>query len=143
MVMIKNNRAWLRIVEVVIAIILLLGVVLTMYTQRIEKVPVSELVSNVQIKILDEIALNDTLRGNVLNNQFDELNSFVRQRLVDNGANRFDFSINVCNINGVCGLAQELVQNTIDKEVFIEEKIISGNLEIYTPKKVRLFLWER
>jgi hypothetical protein len=36
----------------------------------------------------------------------------------------------------------EMVRKTKDKDVFVEEIILSSELETYDPKKVRLFVWE-
>ena len=31
----------------------------------------------------------------------------------------------------------------LDREVFVEDRIVSATLEDYNPKKVRLFVWEK
>jgi len=144
----KNKRGWLRILEVVIAIMILLGVVLTVYSRKqVDYQSSSDLVQGLQFKILDQISSDDSLRLGVLINDsssIDLLNNFINRSFFDEGASRFDFSLLICNINDGCGLTDSIVlQKTLDKEVFVEEKIISGNLNVYSPRKVRLFVWEK
>jgi len=48
-----------------------------------------------------------------------------------------NFTARICNIDDICGL------DSYRKEVYAKERIISSTLKEYSPKKIRLFVWEK
>ena len=132
--MMRNKRGLLKIVEVVIAIIILASVLLLVYSQKTERADISEYVSDLQNRILGDIALNDSLRIKVLDEDNDSITKFVNASMPDN----FDFEVRICELEvQICRMTQ-----SVDKDVYVEERVISSSLEDYSPKKVRLFVWE-
>ena len=138
--MIKNKKAWLRIFEAFLAIILVMGVLLLFYSQSKETVDTSEYVYSFQMRILDGISMDSSLRGEVVTFNPASQNKLDKYALENIPAD-YDFELKVCGINEVCKMNNTNLKKTLDKEVFVEEKIVSGTLSSYNPKKVRLFVW--
>ncbi len=132
----KNKKGWIRIVEAVIAIFLLLGVLLVIYSQHQVKEESFDYVYFLQKKVLDEIAVSNELRLEALAGNEVYLQNFARLSFSDN----FNVTIKICNLDKSCKPA--LPEN---KEVFVEERIISTELGAteFLPKKVRIFVWEK
>ena len=136
----ENKKAWLRIMEAVIGIMIVTGVLLVAYSQKTERADISDYVYDLQSRILCDIAVDADLRNKTLNYKGDI--DIAPQEIIDfvelNLPNNLDFAIRVCEINLSCNL-----QNQIQKNIFAEERVISSNLEIYSPKKLKLFVWEK
>jgi len=139
--MIKNKKAWIRIFEAFLAIIIVMGVLLLFYSQTRETVDVSDYVYSIQMKILNDISMSGDLRGYVVN--FDPASSQIKldKYAKDNLPVDYEFELKVCGINDVCKMSNDNIKKTLEKEVFVEEVIISSTLKDYNPKKVRLFVW--
>jgi len=131
--MVKGKRAWLRILEAVIAILLISGLLLVVYSRQTTKADTSQAAYELQSSVLNYISENEILREYALNNQELELNNGIRQKIPQN----FDFNIKICDITAPCKL------DNIESEIFVQDKIISANSSTYSPKKIRLFIWQK
>ncbi len=153
MIIMMNNRGWLRIVEASIAVLIVLSTLAVVYvrTGSSNQPDFSEKARD----ILNEMATNNTLRKTILDyNLGDNLEGFekaenealmkiinesVRARLQQ--AN-MEFELRICKIGDVCGKSVHTPEN-----VYVAERIIStyiGKYEQITPeeaKKARLFIW--
>lgn len=134
-----NKRGWIRIMEAVVAILIMASVLIVLYTNNAPQVSFSSYVSDLQIRILGDVADSPKLRNEVLaspdGGNTTDLVIFMRDSIPTN----FNFAVKVCNLsNSGCLLGQ-----TLDQEVFVEDRIISSNLTSYNPKMLRLFIWEK
>ncbi len=132
-----NKRGWLRILEATIAIMLIAGVLLAIYSRSSEKSDISYQVSGLQREILLNIAANTDLRNKIISAIHGDnttLANFVNQSITSN----LDFEIKICDLAQPCKMS-----SYIGKDVFADDVIISSTLEGYSPKKVVLFVWER
>jgi len=127
----KNNKGWLRIVEAFIAILIVGGVLIYMATKEPAKSN-TDSIHEFQRAMLEEISLNETLRGEILSNDARGTESFVG----NNTPLYLNFSIRICEVSDACGIGY------IGKAVYADEILISSNLTKYSPKKLKLFLWE-
>ena len=66
----ENKKGWLRIIEAFIAILLILGVFVVIYSKVIDRPQKSDYIYNLEKGILDEISFNPDLRAAVLNMNF-------------------------------------------------------------------------
>ena len=137
----KNKRGWIKIAESVFGIILLASIVLLLYSKNTERPDLSEQVYSLQIKILNGIASDEGLREAVLTSTETRVNDkvidFVKKQIP---TSRFDYEIKICDLSSL-GCSMSL--NVIDKDVFVEERIISSSILTYSPKIIRLFIWEK
>ena len=134
----KNKKAWLRIVEAFIAILLIAGVLSFIFINKVQKPGREEAIKQTQRIILDEIENDNNLRMAVLSADNDTIKSTISTRL----PNYLNFTIKNCEVNEVCGLPN-LAETYTKNEIFADEVIISANLTQFTPRKLKLFVWEK
>jgi hypothetical protein len=130
--MVNGKKGWLRVAEAFIAIILIVGFLVVLYSKTEEKPRRDEEIYKLQKTILDEIAADPKLREGVLNNKTGEIISFVSRRI----PYRFNFTIRICSIDKICGLQY------YQGDTYSSERIISSVLEKYEPKKLKIFMWQ-
>lgn len=152
-----NKRGWIRILEATIAIMIVSGVMIAVYSQQTSNdISTSEYFYNLQYQILSDIASRSDLRLNVLNTitddtsdtNFSEVNNFINERIPPS----LGYFIQICELGGeedFCKMDIDTYLKTKDKNVFAEDIIISSDLgagggeETYNPKKLKLFIWEK
>jgi len=127
-----NKNGWIKIVEAFIAIILIAAVMLTIYTRQPAR-SMNEEIIKIEDSVLNEISQNEVLRQDVLDNNEASISLFIQSKIPAN----LNFTAKICEVNDICGL------DVYKKEVYAREKIISSTLTEYSPKKVRLFMWEK
>ena len=128
-----DRKAWLRILEAFIAIMIIISAVLVIISRQGQKTDISDNVYEKQRQILDIISKNDSLRADVLNNQKTNINNAIVKMV----SATWDFAVEICNLDAICN--SELTPH--DKEVYVSEVVITSNLTMYNPKKLKLFVW--
>lgn len=135
-----NKKGWLRILEAVTSILIILAVMLFFQTNK-QKVDKGKDFKEIQDKIMQEIA--EAKRGYVLkytSGKPTELENIVKGNLPSN----FGFNIRICKLGDNCEMIdKESIKKSSGKSLFVKERIISSNLTKYNPKIVRLFVWEK
>lgn len=139
----ENKKGWIRIAEAFLAITLLAGVMIVMYTKNIEKTNRGNEISNFEKGILEEIAASPEMRDAVLRyegavpeSEDDIANiTIIRNFIATRMPAGFEFEIKICKIDVICNL------ENYKEEVFARERVISASLTIYEPKKVKIFMW--
>ncbi|MBU2052872.1 MAG: hypothetical protein KJ721_01360 [Nanoarchaeota archaeon] len=144
----KNQRGWIKIVEAFTAILLIMGVVLIVIDKGyVKKEDFSLEIYKKGTSILKEIQLNDTFRENILSVdslpvEWDEFDSKglgnVKSKIIERTPNYLDCKAKVCSIDDDCILAINF-----DKDVYVQSVAIIANLEIYSPRQLKLFCWEK
>tara|TARA_Y100000310_G_scaffold160433_1_gene160201 strand:+ start:6966 stop:7385 length:420 start_codon:yes stop_codon:yes gene_type:complete len=129
----KDKKAWLRIVEAFLAIMIIAGTVLIITIRQKSEIDISGDVYEKQRQILEIISKNNDLRSDILLEENTNVNNTIR-RLI---SGEWDFSTNICNINLICPNPVSVNE----KEVFVTEVIITSTLTKYSPKKLRFFVW--
>ncbi len=141
--MVVNKKGFLRILEAVLAILIVIGFLFVLSINRVQK-PESKLGEDIPA-LLDEIAKNDDMRRDVVSYDgsdeaekeriINELESFLAER-VKSGVS---FSVRICKPDEPCPI-QEVIDG--DEEIFSGERIISSARGVgYNPAKVKIFLW--
>jgi len=140
----KNKKAWLRIVEATISIMLILGVAILFYQTK-----QSSSEDNIQDKLpvfLDEIAKNDSLRNKTINEGDTSIVQSSMKTFLASKMNRINlnYTVVVCDIDDSCSPSPPI--NT-KSDIFSAERIISTTIEkdnfniLATPKKVKIYAW--
>jgi hypothetical protein len=144
--MVMKKRGWIKIVEAFIAVILVAGVLLIVISQGyIGKKDISSQVYDIEISVLREVQLNDTLRDDVLGAvpPIESDDSGFPQRIIDKINSRvpefLECKSKICWLNESCDLDESPKKN-----VYAEAVAITTSLE--TPKeeqlkKLKLFCW--
>ncbi len=135
--MMRNKKAWLRIVEAFIAILIITSVLLVV-VQNFPKEDKSEEIHKMQRLILEQISLNDSLRKEILD--YDEIDNPDKEDteafINEIKPAYWNFEVRICEIEGICSTSEY-----IEKEVYADEIFISSTLQQYNPKKLKLFVW--
>ena len=134
----KNKKAWMRIIEAFVAIMIISGAVLVVLSKQTKKADISEAVYERQGDILGVMATNDSLRSEVLSGGGSGITNLIDLSLPNNWA----YTTRICNIDEICNSAE----TPNDKDVYVSETIVSANLTDYPgrrTKKFRFFVWRK
>ncbi len=131
-----NKKAQIRIIEAVVAVLLIASVILIFNVQKTPKVDTSQEIYNLESKVLDSIESNATMREAVIVHNESALRSYVFPKIPTN----LNFTIVVCGVVDMCSLPD--IKN-INVNIYADERIISSTLQTYAPKKVKIFVWEK
>ena len=129
----KDIKAWLRIVEAFIAILIIIGVVLVVLSKQSPGANISESVYEKQRQVLNIISKNSGLRAFVLAGD----NAQINNAILDMVPNSWNYATEICDLDSICNSAQ----TPNDKEVYTTEVVITSTLDDYNPKKLRFFVW--
>lgn len=129
----KNRRAWLRIVEAFLAIVIISGALLYILSEQPIQGDISEEVYQSQREILNLISKNEGLRADILDGDTTQVNVAITKMIPLN----LEFSTNICMLGDVC---PNLV-SVLDKSVYATEVMIAATPNNYSPKKLRFFVW--
>lgn len=138
-----KKRGWIRILEAVLAIILVSSVLIYVVVKNqvnVQNEKLAERVANLQDNVLDGIAQSSTLRNATLNSNFSLLEEYVISQL--DGS--FNYSLGICEIRApVCPPQSPYRESqiTTTSDLFVDERIISSTLDNYNPKILRLYIW--
>ncbi len=150
--MMDNKKAWLRIVEAVIAV-LIVASVFTFILVRQRQARTGEEIDQLARTLVFQIERNNSLREVVFEDGSDVCEKVgetgcVEIKTIKNGELfeyveekiplYIDFELKICAVDSVCGL-----EESIDKKTYVNKVIISSSLQEYKPKKLKLFLWEK
>ena len=133
----SGKRGWIRILEAVIGITIVLSVLVVFHVKAQDGGDSSGAIYDLQSDILDMISSKENLRVAVLDGNEAIVRDFIEAGdFIPVG---YDFGVKICDLSE---LSCNLIVDT-EKEVYVSERIISSNLQSYRPKKVRLFVWEK
>ena len=138
----------MRILEATIAVLIVSGVLIVVYSRQMDRgADPTEYFYSLQKQVLMDVSSNSDLRLMVLNDDEVGLGYFVDEEI----PLAFSYYLRLCDLGDVedyCKIDDvDVVRAIQDKEIFVEEVIISADLgdgvnATYAPKKVRLFVWE-
>ena len=134
--MVRKN-GWMRIVEAALAVMIVSGVLIVVYSSQPKKTNFSTEVENFQKQILMDFSSKENFRTDILNSDDTELKEYVKSRI----PTYLGFSLKICDLDPSVPCKNDDYMSAMDKDVYVQEIIISSNLEEYSPKKVRLFIW--
>lgn len=136
----KNRRGWIKIVEAVMAVILVMGVLLTMYMRNSQSRDLAEQAYRIEKDALDKIASSSTLREAVLDDDNETINNSIQPYVAGN----FQFYTRMCDLGKEesCSFNKPEILDQ-KKNIYAADRIIVAEGEIFNPRKVRLFLWEK
>lgn len=141
-----NKKGWVKVVEVFFSIILVMGVILVIVNKNNPSKDISDQVHEMESSMIYDIQLNNTLRGEVLYadvpTNWSGFNSTgltgVRAKIIEKKLSSFDCEAKICSVEGPC-----FQDSVIDKDVYVESIIISSDLNVYNPRQLKIFCWQR
>lgn len=150
----KGKRAFLRIIEAFVAILVITGVLLFLYIGNVPKVNEEEVVYPIIRVSLKEITTSAELRIAVLSfdvengvlDDSDENYSVVNASFARTIPADYGYYFNICNITSACGINDNsLVAGLAEQNVFSDYIVVfsTPGSPASDPKKLRLFVWEK
>ena len=136
MTRVNEKKALLRIVEAVLAIVIIASISVYLYNQQIKKPNIQEDIYNLEDSILREISSNNELRDDILKGNSTNANKTIELRMPGS----LEFTTRICEPEEVCGMPTYL---GLEKEVYTKDTFISATLATYGPKKFKIFVWVR
>jgi len=128
-----NKKAWIRIVEAFIAILLVMGAILFIFVGQDQIPDISEDVHERQSQILDVIVKNETLRNDIIHEYKGRVDGILENMIPAS----WDFETKICDVDDLCNL--DITPN--DRDVYVAERLVTSSLTEYSPKKIRFFVW--
>src|SRR3989344_8263983 len=113
-----DNRGWLRIVEASVAVMIVLSILFFIYLNKPVVSGEADL-SQFARDVLSEVASNVTLRGDILSEDTEALNSSVANYI----QGRYEFEVIICDVGSACG--QLVFRET---EVYAAASVVSSKL---------------
>jgi hypothetical protein len=127
----NDKKAWIRIAESAIAIMLLASVILVLIAQQAKPKDIADTMYRLQHTILDEASKDDSVRAAVLTGNTSLVESFIKERLPAG----FGFNISIC------APAEECEAEVPDKDIYVDDILISSTLQQYQPRKLKFYIW--
>ena len=118
-----------------IAITLILGVIIIVYKNKIPEQKTPDLTETAR-DILREISVKENLRNEIMNSQSNALLMTNTSYFINNSLPDYIlFELRACASSSACG------QSIYRGNVYSAERIISADNSMFSPVKLRLFLW--
>ncbi len=138
----KNKHGWIRVVEAFVAILLVLGAVLMLIDKRqTEEKDISSEIYEFEIALLKEIATNSSLRADVLNAgslpvEYNSLSGEIKNKIENRTPYYLNCTAKICEIDDAC-----VLNFSSGSDVYVQSTVISANLQVYSPRQLKLFCW--
>lgn len=131
----KQKRAWVKIFEAFVAILIIMGVLVVIVSkQNRANEDIEKEIVRIQSFILTQVSENDDIRNDVLKNSTEKVNETIEKILPD----RFNYTTRICEYDEICPM-NIVIGN---KDVYSDDVLIVGNLTSSNVLKLKLFLWE-
>jgi hypothetical protein len=145
----KNKKAWVKMVEVFISIMLMTASIVMVLNKNVFSGEEMKEVDGQMTYILRTIQINETLRSEVVDSGADlpvEWEDFEESGLTKNKNTilekipaNLECEAKVCELNDNC-----INENTpADKNVYSKATYISADLNTYNPRQLKLFCWRK
>jgi len=128
-----NKKGWMKVLEAVIAITLIIGVLVYIMATTITEKDMSGVVGEKERYILDAISKDDSLRNDIVSEKYDNVNLTIKGMISTN----WEFDTKICELDNICSS----INTPVDKDVYVSEVVVVSNKTSYIPKKLRLFIW--
>tara|TARA_Y100000310_G_scaffold344913_1_gene460486 strand:+ start:15335 stop:15775 length:441 start_codon:yes stop_codon:yes gene_type:complete len=146
MVKSKKEHGWIRIVEAFAMILLIAGIFLIILDKDSPE-SISQEIYEKEQGILREVQLNDSLREDILNLNIGSLpvewndTNFpqnLKDKIISKTPSYLNCEAKICKTDNNCVLSESKDENTYTQEV-----LIASTINTYSPRKIKLFCWER
>lgn len=137
-----NKKGWIRIAEAFTAILLVIGAAIIVVGGGVQREDISEKVYDVEIPVLREIQLNNTLRSEILitsgTTEWDNFPSGTKNKIIAEIPGWLECEGKICPPESLCLLGEEP-----EKSIYVQSVLITSTLDTFNPRKLKLFCWEK
>jgi len=138
----KNKKGWIRIAEAFIAVLLVIGIAIIVVGGGIQIEGTSEKVHDIEISILREIQLNNTLRSEILGTsgiiKWKDFPLETKNKIQNKMVNWLECVAQICLPENPC-----LLEGESEKSIYAQSVLITSTLDIFNPRQLKLFCWEK
>jgi len=136
MILKKNKKGLIRILEAFVSVMIVFTVLLVVLARQPQfKQTTEEELTTIQRHVLEQVSQDPDLRDQVLSNNKEGVNDIIGG-IMPQG---YSYDVAICDLGESC--SSEVVAY-VEDEVFVEEAVISANLQEYDPTILKLFFWE-
>lgn len=132
--MVVGKGGWLRIVESIFGIMIMVSVLLIVYSGQTTIVKNADYVIGLEREVLRGLADDYNLRKDIFEENYVRPKDFIKEGIPSD----YSFVLVVCNLSAI-NCDTNLVPS--GKEVYTEETIFSSLTNKYDSKRLRLFVW--
>ncbi len=142
----RNRKAWIRIVEAFMGILLIATVLMILVddssdlgNDQLEKIFEEE------VAVLKGIQMNDSLRAEIMesempvNSSKDNFPLNVKNKIEEDKPSYLECVSKICPLKSECFLESDLE----DKDIYVKSVPILASLNKYEPRQLKLFCWEK
>lgn len=138
----NNKKGWIKIVEAFMAIVLLMGFLFVMLGQINKNNDKTYLTEENNIKILNGIETNQSLRNLVLSADVPSYSNKTFPSDLENYLGNSTLPGQYCFLY-ICGAESECnFKENINSNVFSSEILITSNATVYNPRKLKVFCYD-
>ena len=132
----KNKKAWLRIVEAFIAILLILATLLILLNRQTTDNSLDNEITLLQDRIIVTISKDDNFRNQILSNDSSGVEAYLDNVL----PYWLNSSVSICNPLEVCpiNVSSDIILN---KNIYSSSALVVSNLTTYSERQLKLFFW--
>ncbi len=139
----ENRRGWIRIVEALVAILLIAGFLfLIINNQEKEVKDISSKVYATENAILREIQSNNVYRENILgigetSVEFKDFNVDLKNHITSRVPEYLNCTAKICDFDydPNCNIESS------KKDIYVRSVMIAADLDAYNPKLLKIFCW--
>lgn len=150
--MLRKKRGWIKIVEAFVAVLLIAGVLIFVYSKGYLGGPdISERVYEIEKNILRSVELNEQLRAEIIDtakivpldvteNNFPKVYEKIQTDLVN-----YDYLScvsRVCALNELCPL-NPIPSEAKEKDIYSQQVAITATSQQYNPRQLKIFCWTK
>ncbi len=140
----EDRRAWIRMVEAVIAISLISTMLIVFVTEENVKKDFNSNIYKLEVNLLRSIENNDEIRNDIINieNLPSEWNdgdfpTGIKNMINNSKPNYLNCNAKICDIRDKCDINEDQ-----KKDIYSRSVGIFTNEREYNPRQLRLFCWE-
>lgn len=144
-----SKKAWIRIVEAFIALLLITGTLLVVIDRGyIGRTDIAPQVYTAQVAILREIELNSDYRSAIINQgietpiNWDEFEDKgleeVQEKINQSIPDYLECVAKICKLEDICSLVRI---EDIEKDIYAQAVAIAAEKDVYEPRQLKLFCW--
>lgn len=146
----RGKKGWIRIVEAVVALLIITGSLMIAITGGHLKKDISEKVYETELTILREISKDQAMRESIITidedktptswEDFDTLAGLpeIKTKINSRIPSYLECKARICALDMTCEI---LMDN--NKDIYARSIAVTATSESYNPKQLKLFCWEK
>ena len=137
----KNKHGWIKIVEALVAILLIAGFITLVLERNSENTGLASDIYDAENFILREIQSNSQFRNYILgvgtSVEFNNFDESLKNHIISRTPEYLECTGKICDLDYDSACTIDLLK----KDVYVRTAMITANEDIYDPKLIKLFCW--